>query len=359
MNCRFASLVGGLLLAGVLPGQVVATWGEFGSGCPGTGAGLGQNQILPAVANTSWGSGNAIPLGWSPNRFQQFFLGSELPSAMTMASLALRQPHTGPTAAGFSVDLDIKVGYTSRWAGTISSTFAANWDLGSPVQVLPRSVVVFPDQHTVPQVFSEMVVTIPWPVHFDWVPQPGRNLLVEITVYGNSVGSGIYGYPIDNVSGTYGQWGTPANATTANGGAVRAFGPVMAFGAWTQTAVPRVYSTGTPQIGDTFRVRIAQARAAAPVLLLMGLGISSCQGLPLPLDLGAYGAPGCSLLIDPFDTQVVVSNASGQGSFQYSIPNNIYALGLHFYEQAFPADPGANALGLAASNGGVGLIGNQ
>jgi hypothetical protein len=119
--------------------QTTATWGTYGAGCPGTGIGLGGMLIVPAAAATTWGSGNAIPFGWSPVKYQQVFLGSELTTAFTIAALWLRQPHTGTAALGFTVDLDIQLGYTTRWQTTLSTTFAANWDASAPVQVVPRA----------------------------------------------------------------------------------------------------------------------------------------------------------------------------------------------------------------------------
>lgn len=361
MSSRFLEAALGLfVVAALCPAQVTATYGTFGAGCPGTGIGLGATQLLPAAANSAWGSGNAIPFGWTPNRYQQIFAGSELPNAFTMAALSLRQTHTGAVAHNFSVDLEVKVGYTTRWSGTMSTTFASNWDAGAPTLVLPRTVVDFPDQLTTyPQSYSQMLLTIPWSTTFDWVPQPGRNLLVEIVVHGNSYGNGIYGYPLDNLGSTVSLWGTPANATVGNGGPVRGFGPVMGFVAQTQTAVPQLFSDDTPQIGNQLRVLVAQTPPSTIVLMLLGVSASSWGGLPLPFDLGGHGAPGCDLLLDPFDTQFRLANASGATNLQYNIPNNIHALGLRFYNQAFVLDPPANALGVVTTNGGVGLIGNQ
>ena len=131
--------LGVLAAASLCPAQVTATYATYGTGCPGTGVGLGATQVLPAAANSAWGSGNAIPFGWTPNRYQQIFLGSELPNAFTMAALSLRQTHTGPVAHNFAVDREIRVGYTTRWSGTMSTTFASNWDAGAPTLVLPRT----------------------------------------------------------------------------------------------------------------------------------------------------------------------------------------------------------------------------
>jgi len=179
-----------------------------------------------------------------------------------------------------------------------------------------------------------------------------------VTVYGNSWGSGIYGYPIDNLSGTVSLYGTPETSPVANGG-LRSFGLVMGMVAQTHTAVPLLFSTDTPQIGNQFRVRVTQAPAAALALMTIALSTSSWNGHPLPLDLGTYGAPGCALLVDPFDTRILFAGGAGATNLQYDIPNVIYALGLHFYNQALIAEPSVNPLGIVTTNGGVGLIGNQ
>ncbi|MCA8975434.1 MAG: hypothetical protein KDC98_11990, partial [Planctomycetes bacterium] len=340
--------------------QVNATYAPFGAGCPGTGIGLGATHIAPVIANSAWGSGNAIPFGWTPNHYMQAFLGSDVPSAMAIGALSLRQPHTGSIAHGFTVDIEIRVGYTTRWQTTLDATFANNWDAGAPLTVLPRSYFTFPDQSpTGAGSFTEMVATIPFQTAFPWTRQTGRNLLIEVFVYGNSAGSGIYGYPLDNVSGTMSLVGTPATATVANQSPLRTFGMVMGLVEQTHTAVPVLYSNDTPQIGNQFRVRVAQAVPSSIALMEIGFSSSWYSGHALPLDLGAYGAAGCSLLVGPIDTRILFTNTSGATNLQYNIPNNIYALGLSFFNQALVADPSANALGIATSNGGHGVMGNQ
>lgn len=359
MNCNLMVFCSALL-ATAANAQVTASWAPFGAGCPGTGIGLGATQVLPAIANQSWGSGNAIPFGWSPNRYQQVITGSELPTPFTIAAMSLRRPHTGPIAHGFTVDLEIKVGYTTRQGAALSTTFAANQDAGPLTTVLPRAQVVFPDQSAVyPQTYTDMAVTIPWPVAFAWVPQPGLHLLVDITVFGNSVGGGIYGYPLDNTSGTWSLWGTPATATVANGGAVRGFGFVMGLVEQTNAALPRLYSDQTPMIGDQFRIRMSQCTPRALVALAMGLSRTQSGATPLPFSLAGLGAPGCDVLVDPADVLFLTASSSGTTNHQYNIPNNIYFLRMHLYSQAFVVDPMANALGLAVSNAGDGYVGNQ
>lgn len=348
-----------VLLSVALSAQVTATWSTFGAGCPGTGTGLGANHVLPAgMAGTFGGSDNSIPFTWTPNRYQQVFDGSALPTPFTMAGLSLRQDDRGPIAHGVTVDLEIRVGYTTRTPTTLGTTFASNFDSGAAVVVLPRAQIVFPDQPANPTDPADFLLTIPWPITFDWVPAAGRNLLIEVAVFGNSNGGSTWGYPLDATwGGTARLYG--AGPTAVTGTLESNYGLVIGIRALTHTAVPTLYSTSTPQINDTFRVRIGQARASSSAVLFLGFSNVSWSGVPLPLDLAWLGAPSCAVLTSVDNVQTVRLDATGAGSHSYALPNSIYLLGLRFYNQALVADPGVNLFGFVATNGGAGLVGNQ
>jgi hypothetical protein len=292
-------------------------------------------------------------------RYQQVFLGSDLPRAFTMAGLDVRQNERAtPVAHGLTVDLEIQVGYTTRTPTTMSTTFAANFDSGTPVVVLPRAQVVFPDQSPTPPTSpSQFLFTIPWPVRFDWVPVAGRNFLIQVTVHGNSNNNSIWGYPLDACGcQTARLWGEPAAATT--GRLESYYGLALCFRELTNSAVPVLSSKEKPQLGNQFPVRLTQARPSSAALLFLGASRTAWGPLPLPFDLTGLGAPGCSLLASGELLQGVAINASGTGSFSYDIPNNLYLLRVRFYNQFLVVDP-ANKLGIVASNGGAALIGNQ
>jgi hypothetical protein len=357
MHAAALTLFAASILAGSPLAQIVAKYTTYGTGCPGTGTGLGANHVCPAsMANAFGGSNNSIPFTWSPVRYQQVFLASELPAPFTMYGLSLRQDERA-ASHGVTVDLDITVAYTTKTPQTISTTFPANFDSGTPIVVLPRAQVVFPDMPLPPTDPREFFLTIPWSVPFDWVPQPGRNLLIQVAVYGNSHGNQPWGYPLDANGGTARLYADGPNALT--GKLEVGYGLVMGFRALTHTAVPRLYTNSTPQIGDTFRVQLNQARPATLALLALGFSKTSWLGIPLPLELTGFGAPGCRLLAAIDDTQRATTNATGYGSFQYSIPNDIYLLNIRFYNQWIVVDPGANAFQHAFTNGGEGLIGNM
>lgn len=355
---QLVSLATALALASAGLTQITATYSQFGAGCPGTGTGLGSNTVLPApMASQFGGSDNSIPFTWSPVRYQQVFVGTDLPSAFTMAGLSLRQNERPPVAHGVTVDLEVKVAYTTRGPLDLDTTFAVNFDSGAPVTVLPRTLVVFPDQPNPPTNPADFFFTIPWTATFDWTPAPGRNFLVDVTVFGNSWG-GIWGYPLDATGGATARlYGSPATATT--GRLESGYGLVMGVRALSHSAVPSLYSTSTPQIGDTFRVRLAQARPSSPAMLFLGFSDSNWQGIPLPFDLAPLGAPSCAVLTSIEVGQPLSTNAQGAASFSYTLPNNIYLLGERFYNQFLVVDPSVNALGVVLSNGGVGVFGNQ
>ncbi len=347
-------------LVGAAHAQVDATFSQFGAGCPGTGTGLGDNHVLPANMATRFGAGNAIPFSWSPVRFQQVFDGADLPTAMTMAGLSLRQAPSAPISHGYIVDLEIAVGYTTKTSATMSTTFANNFDSGTPIVVVPRAQIVVPDSPpNGPSSPADFFFTIPFAAHFPWTPAPGRHFLVQVTIHGNSYGNSAFGYPWDSASSpsTARLYGSPATATS--GTLERNLGVVMGLRALTHTAVPNLYSDNTPQIGDSFRVRVKQARASSPAMMLLGFSTSSWGSQSLPLELGFLGAPGCSLLTAIDAAQSFSINTGGTGNVVYSVPNDFYLLGLHFYQQALILDSGANAFGVALSNGGNAGIGNQ
>lgn len=75
--------------------------------------------------------------------------------------------------------------------------------------------------------------------------------------------------------------------------------------------------------------------------------------LPLPLDLGPFGQPGCSLLVQP-DHVVALPLATGAGVWRIAIAANPALVGARFFVQAFGFDAAGRA---AATRGGAGVLG--
>ena len=124
-----------------------------------------------------------------------------------------------------------------------------------------------------------------------------------------------------------------------------------ALGVPTMTAA---LASPTPKLGRSFAVTIDQL---ATGIALVGFGFSNTlySGLPLPLPLDSLGMPGCSLLASPDILTPVIGLPTA--SWSMSIPNTLTLLGLPFFNQAFALDATANALGIATSNAGAGVLG--
>lgn len=137
-------------------------------------------------------------------------------------------------------------------------------------------------------------------------------------------------------------------------------GPLATFtgygtGCPASRGVPRLAAqpNSAPRVRNPFGVIIDNLPWSAPTFLLFGLSNTTSSGLPLPFDLGIAGAPGCTLLTS-IDNILPLNNVLGSAAWTIDLP---YLPGASFYLQAVPFEPTANALGVALSNGGHGLLG--
>ena len=109
---------------------------------------------------------------------------------------------------------------------------------------------------------------------------------------------------------------------------------------------------GFPKTGSTScAVTLSGGAPSKPAFLFLGLNKDKLGGLPLPLDLGSLGAPGCSLYLAPFQGFAATAGTGGAASFPVSIPNNPFLVGATLYWQWTSYDTKANALQLRFSDG--------
>ena len=119
------------------------------------------------------------------------------------------------------------------------------------------------------------------------------------------------------------------------------------------------WGTARPEVGTLFPMTVQNVPANSNLVLgLVGFDTGSWLGVPLPLDLGAAGMPGCVLQVDPvmpWITALPIASASAQ--WWLPIPGIGELIGVRFVAQALVDAPGANAAGLLLSNGVRGHIG--
>jgi hypothetical protein len=89
-------------------------------------------------------------------------------------------------------------------------------------------------------------------------------------------------------------------------------------------------------------------------LLMLGADSDAAFGgtVPLPLDLGPFGAPGFQLVLDPV---LFLPGFEDPGMhyaiLPFSVPNDPAVIGTYVYAQWVLNDPAANALGKTFSQG--------
>ncbi len=115
-------------------------------------------------------------------------------------------------------------------------------------------------------------------------------------------------------------------------------------------------ATSAPRIGQTVTLTFSPVPTPAAGILLIGSSntFSTSFG-PLPLDLTAFGAPGCSGRVSD-DVLQSFGLGSGALNFGVNIPNDPFFVGLSLYTQGVFFE-NANALGVVLSDAATMVIG--
>jgi hypothetical protein len=108
---------------------------------------------------------------------------------------------------------------------------------------------------------------------------------------------------------------------------------------------------GAPAVGNAqFTTRVSRLPVFGLGVHLLGLSNTTVFGVPLPLDLGIAGAPGCQLRVSLTVLSVSAAGANGIASFALPIPNDPTLVGGNLYSQWLSIDLAANPGGLVTSN---------
>jgi len=124
------------------------------------------------------------------------------------------------------------------------------------------------------------------------------------------------------------------------------------------SGTPDVYIAGTPRVGASFDTRCGNLPTNCVGFWLTGLSNTTANGNPLPLDLAAFGFPGCQLLVSPDSSELFLLPGGGYTSRTITVPNVPALAGVFLYTQATALDP-THVGGLTFSNGGRIRIGNS
>ena len=112
-----------------------------------------------------------------------------------------------------------------------------------------------------------------------------------------------------------------------------------------------------PWIGEVFELdlRPIPASALATPFVLIGASNEQWSGVPLPLELGLIGLPGCWLQVS-IDVSLPLPNYGGWTTLPLAIPYDYRLLGVPFFVQGLVIDPGGIPPAIV-SNAGLCLLG--
>ncbi len=332
----------------------------FGKGCPGTA------KLPLTVPNTYinkfGGSTDSMPLGFLNHHLMEIFDASRTPSNFTATALRFRGTTIWRAAKNYWVELEVKMGLSKNSPALISSNFAANID-GSLVTVIKKRKINLPDvtgPNSSPFVWG---VRIPLDQPYTHTAKAGKHLLVDFVRSNSSAGSFPADYFSDAANDKTGKslsrvWALSLTATS--GSTDVGYGTILGFDTTGAPNIsPELSSKSSPEIGLPLKLDFALARSQAPVILAMSLSNSKWNGVPLPLDLGPFGAKGCKLLVGLDLTFVTAASKTGSGSFTFPVPKDRSLIQLNTYFQSLVLDPGANNLGLSFTNGLNARFGGQ
>jgi len=110
-----------------------------------------------------------------------------------------------------------------------------------------------------------------------------------------------------------------------------------------------------PSLGATMTVTIDGLPLGVAIMMTGFSNTTSILG-PLPVDTGAFGAPGCLLRVSP-DANAFAAGVAPNATWTLGVPNDPSLSGLLMYQQAVVVDPGVNAAGAVASDAAAMIIG--
>lgn len=273
------------------------------------------------------------PLAFGTSRVQIVYeaVDMAIPSGHQITSIGYRQDRTLTTMdTGRTLQLEIRMGYTSFTAATFTTNFANNYTV-APVTVFGPAAFALPNLRDTAAPLTNDRFFIPLTTPFTYNPANG-NLVVEYLVYGNSGGGTSWNYRLDRSdyvsTVTLGAAGCPHSGNGTPHLTANPTRPGLSYS-----------TTCTTGPGNSFGILlITPGQQLLPQYSLQSIapGIqASCMG-QVPLN-GALQLTG-------------FTNASGTISWSFTLPNNVAYADMYWASQAAFFDffsPG----GVVVSNG--------
>ncbi len=230
--------------------------------------------------------------------------------------------YTSIASTGVRIQLEIRMGHSTNDVQNIDATFANNY-VGTPQTVFTQKIFALPDLGTIGNATDRVWVPLDTPFTVD----RSRNLLVEYVVTANANSNSAFNYYLawDNFLSPIRSYGQGCAGSSGN--------------------VSSLTSSNTA-IGQNWRLTLRNGTANAASSLFVGL-----QSIEPGISLTQFGAPGCSLLVQPLITVPAPTSSSGGLSLSFPVPNDRNLVGGHLYSQVVTPDLFANNAGLVLSNG--------
>jgi hypothetical protein len=303
-----AALLAAIALAATSPAQARIVLPPSHAGVEGTGA-------------------THVPFGRSvPMRVQAAYDAALFSGPRVIGALAWRIDGN-QTSAAKRLELEVRLSTLARPITGLQAAFSANTG-ADEVVALDRTAVDLPAQGQ-GQAPNPFTVRVPLQRAFAYDPSRGA-LLVDVLVHDQPPGA----YPLD--------------ATFTCTSEQRGYGPP---GCGAAGRILRVDSATTQVLwGRPFALRVLDAPAQAATSLFLGSIESGWwNGLPIPFDLGAAGAPGCWLSIDALLVRGALADAAGTALYSFALPALPALRGEWVRFQGVALEAQANPLGLVTS----------
>jgi hypothetical protein len=265
-------------------------------------------------------------VGRNQGIYSRHFLN--IPNGATITHVGIR-PDAASTATGRQLQLEIRMGHCTLDIGSVSSTFANNYD-SPPVTVFTQKIVTLPDLVGANPGPSTQYILMQLDTPF--VYDATKNLIVDYVITANSAGNVAFTYPTDLAS-----W--IASRTTFGTSCTHSNGRVPAL------------NTSNGFANGTWTISLTNGLQNAPYTMHIGAGTSNWAGIPLPFPLDGVGAPGCSLLVEFPVNLSGRTSTSGTATINAPVPNWIELYGMTFHAQVLILDLFANSLGVVTTNG--------